>query len=111
MSRPRYDHLVHVLREMVLFREEALAVADAIIEAVVERLQADHAIGFGAIRISDALFTVRTEHALLNLGLATLGDLTSKTAGDLLRAKVGRKVLAEVEFVLRGYGLSLKADS
>lgn len=109
-DRPAYDHLVHVLREMVLFREDAPAAADAIIEAVVERLQADHAVGFGAIRIADAQMSARAENALHVLGFATLGDLTTKTAGDFLRARVGRRVLSEIESTLRVYGLALKAE-
>ena len=109
-DRPKYTELVRALREVVLFRDEAPYLADTIIEAVVERLQADHAVGFGAIRIADAQMSVRAENALHVLGFTTLGDLTTKTAGDFLRARVGRRVLSEIESTLRVYGLALKAE-
>ena len=55
--------------------------------------------------------SIRSYNVLKNDGVRTLGDLTERTAAELLRSpNFGKVSLAEIRQFLAEYGLKLKGD-
>src|SRR5262249_29883304 len=61
--------------------------------------------------VSDLNLSVRARKCMNRLGIATLGELTQRTADELLESKnFGMTSLNEVREKLQQYGLSLRGD-
>ena len=63
------------------------------------------------ILIEELELGVRSYNCLKRVGIETIGDLVSKTEGELAAIpNFGRKSIEEVQETLRARGLSLRAD-
>jgi DNA-directed RNA polymerase subunit alpha len=101
--------MIEQLKAIVGFKEEVIEDSSAEDSKIVDEASRDEETDALKTKIEDLGLSVRTQKALTNAGVRTVGGLGRKKEADVKEIDgLGEKGLQEIKKVLEDYGLTLK---